>query len=134
MSLMARRSALKSFYGVIFLLMSHFLDDLFLPPPLDEVTVFFPLSFGLWRTHWTFPAWCFLHRQYSFPSLVFLLPVLSLTESRIGYTWCRMDLPLLTPWWVSLVTYLIHLHASGPLQIDPGSDHTWDPCWTASLR
>ena len=59
--------ALKSLIRVSLFLIYPFPGGLVPPPPLCEVPFRFPWSSVLWGTHWTFPVWCSLHHQYSFP-------------------------------------------------------------------
>ena len=62
------------------------------------------------------------------------LTLLNLPESRVGGPWFRMDIPLLTPSWISQIISLIDLLYFEPLQLDPGSEHPWDTCSVTSLK
>ena len=55
-------------------------------------------------------------------------------EYSVGDSWCRLILPFLNPWLISLMPYLSHLEASEPFQLEPGSEHTWYPWCTIYMR
>ena len=64
---MTRRPDLKSLVRVRFLLLSPFTGGLVPPLPLDEVTVRFLWSSGLYQTHCPLTARYYLYHYYYFP-------------------------------------------------------------------